>query len=130
MGKFVTIQERSRLKALTAMDHVDDEIDKFIDNKCRTKFDMYKHLVKLGWSSRVVKFLQGEMAEQIFELKNEEGDEQFEQGYSHFTPKEKQRFIDFCEQIETDIKRYCDNYKPVRKTRVKTPAQLVKNLPY
>jgi hypothetical protein len=130
MGKFVTIQERSRLKALTAMDHVDDEIDKFIDNKCKTNFDMYKYLVKLGWSSRVVKFIQGEMAEQIFELKNEEDDEQLEEGYGHFTPKQKQRFIDFCEQIEADIVRYCNNYKPVRKVRVKTPAQLVKNLPY
>ena len=131
MGKeFVSIQERSRLKALTAMDRVDDEIDNFIDSKCKTKFDMYKYLVKLGWSSRVVKFLQGQMADQIAELKNEEDDEQLEEGYGHFTPKQKQRFIDFCEQIEADIVRYCDNYKPVRKVRVKTPAQLVKNLPY
>ena len=77
MGKeFVSIQERSRLKALTAMDRVDDEIDNFIDSKCKTKFDMYKYLVKLGWSSRVVKFLQGQMADQIAELKNEEDDEQ------------------------------------------------------
>ena len=131
MGKeFVSIQERSRLKALTAMDRVDDEIDNFIDSKCKTKFDMYKYLVKLGWSSRVVKFLQGQMADQIAELKNEEDDDQLEEGYGHFTPKQKQRFIDFCEQIEADIVRYCDNYKPVRKVRVKTPAQLVKKLPY
>ena len=128
--EFVSIQERSRLKALTAMDQVEDEIDKFIDSKCKTKFDMYKYLVKLGWSSRVVKFLEGQMADQIAELKNEEGDEQLEEGYSHLTSKQKQNFIDFCEQIETDIVRYCDNYKPVRKVRVKTPAQLVKNLPY
>ena len=73
--EFVSIQERSILKALTAMDHVDDEIDKFIDNKCKTNFDMYKYLVKLGWSSRVVKFLQGQMADQIAELKNEEDDD-------------------------------------------------------
>jgi len=128
--EFVSIQERSRLKALTAMDQVEDEIDKFIDSKCKTKFDMYKYLVKLGWSSRVVRFLEGQMADQIAELKNEEGDEQLEEGYSHLTSKQKQRFIDFCEQIEIDVVRYCDNYKPVRKVRVKTPAQLVKNLPY
>ena len=127
---FVSIQERSRNKALKAYAEVDHAVDNFIDSGGKTNFDMFKFLITLGYSSRVVKYLKGQQEPQIGELKNEENCPQLEQGYSHFTKTQKKNFIKFLEKIESDIDRYCDEYKPVRKVKIKTPYMLVKKLPY
>jgi len=127
---FVSIQERSRLKAFKAYSEVDHAVDNFIDSGGKAKFDMFKYLTILGYSSRVVKYLKGQQESQIGELKNEENCPQLEQGYSHFTKPQKKNFIKFLEKIESDIDRYCEEYKPVRKVRIKTPYQIVKKLPY
>jgi hypothetical protein len=101
-----------------------------MDSGGKNKFSMYNFLVELGYSSRVVVYMKGQCQPQIDELINEENCPQLEQGYSHFTKPQKKNFINFLKKIETDIEKYCDEYKPVRKIRIKTPAQLVKKLPY
>jgi len=127
---FISIQERSRNKAFKAYAEIDYAIDKYMDSGGKIKFNMYKYLVELGYSSRVVKYMQGQCQPQLEELINKENCPQLKEGYSHLSALQKRKFIKFLEKIETDIKKYCDEYKPVRRIRVKTPAQLVKKLPY
>jgi hypothetical protein len=127
---FISIQERSRNKALKAYAEIDYAIDKYIDSGGKIKFNMYKYLVELGYSSRVVKYMQGQSQSQLDELENKENCPQLKEGYSHISAPQKRKFINFLKKIESDIDKYCEEYKPVRKVRIKTPAQLVKKLPY
>jgi len=127
--KTVSIQERMRNKAIDALDEVEYQIDSLMD-KGQNPFSMYKYLRQLGFSSKVVKYMSGFTHEMQFELKNEEGCEQLDEAYSFLTKVQKKKVIKKLEEIERDIDKYCEEYKPVRKPRIKTPAQQVKKLPY
>lgn len=127
--KTVSIQERMRNKAFDALDEVEYQIDSLMD-KGQNPFSMYKYLRQLGFSSKVVKYMSGFTQEMQFELKNEEGCEQLDEAYSFLTKAQKKKVIKKLEEIEKDIDKYCEEYKPVRKPRIKTPAQQVKKLPY
>ena len=129
MGTMNTIQERMKQKAFTALDIVEFEIDKLMDKKT-SSFSMLKYLKQLGYSGRVVAYMKGCTETTQYELKNEEKCEQLEEAYSFLTPKQKEKVIKKLQQIEDDIVQFCNEYKPVRKVRIKTPAQLVKKLPY
>ena len=124
-----TIQERMQEKAIRALDVVEFEIDKLMDKKT-SSFSMLKYLKQLGYSGRVVNYMKGCTEVTQFELKNEEQCEQLEEAYSFLTPKQKEKVIKKLQEIENDIVQFIDEYKPVRKVRIKTPAQLVKKLPY
>ena len=127
--KTVSIQERMRNKAIDALDEVEYQIDTLMD-KGKNPFSMYKYLRQLGFSSKVVKYMSGFTNEMQFELKKEEGCEQLEEAYNFLTKAQKKRVIKKLEEIENDINKYCEEYKPIRKPRIKTPAQQVKKLPY
>lgn len=129
MTQKISIQDRMRNKALEAMDHVELEIDKLMDNK-KSSFSMYKYLRQLDYSGKVVQYMKGYTNEMVYELKNEEDCEQLEEAYSFLSNNQKKYTIQFLRNIEKDIEKFCDEYKPVRKVRIKTPAQLVKRLPY
>lgn len=118
-----------RNKAIDALDEVEYQIDSLMD-KGQNPFSMYKYLRQLGFSSKVVKYMSGFTHEMQFELKNEEGCEQLDEAYSFLTKAQKKKVIKKLEEIERDIDKYCEEYKPVRKPRIKTPAQQVKKLPY
>lgn len=120
-----SIQERCREKALVAYGDVEEAIDNY-----PKKFDMYKWLNQLGYSPMVVKYMKGLNENNLFEIRNEEGCEQLEEGYSHFTPKQKQKYLEFMEKIESDIELWLKNNKVTRKPRILTPQQKVKKLNY
>ncbi len=124
------IQERMKNKALDAFTEVEVQIDMFCD-KGKSDFSMYKYLRQLDYSGKVIGYLRGELAQQILEVKNEEGCEQLEEAYSFMNKTTKKRFVKWLESIEKDIDKYVDEYKPVRKPpKPKTPKQLVSKLPY
>lgn len=118
-----------RNKAIDALDEVEYQIDTLMD-KGQNPFSMYKYLRQLGFSSKVVKYMSGFTNEMQFELKNEEGCEQLDEAYNFLTKAQKKKVIKKLEEIEKDIDKYCEEYKPIRKPRIKTPAQQVKKLPY
>ena len=89
MTQKISIQERMRNKALEAMDHVEFEIDKVMDNN-KSSFSMYKYLRQLDYSGKVVQYMKDYNAETLYELKNEEQCEQLEEAYSFLTTKQKQ----------------------------------------
>lgn len=124
-----TIQERMRNKAIDALGQVEGVIDDLMEKK-KTSFSMYKLLKQLGYSSRVVQYMKGHFDHIVFELKNEEKCEQLSEAYNFLTAKQKERIIKTIQGFEDDIDKYIEEYKPVRKVRIKTPAQLVKKLPF
>jgi hypothetical protein len=74
--------------------------------------------------------MKGHFDHIVFELKNEEKCEQLSEAYNFLTAKQKERIIKTIQGFEDDIDKYIEEYKPVRKVRIKTPAQLVKKLPF
>ena len=124
------IQERMKNKALDAFTEVEVQIDMFCD-KGKSDFSMYKYLRQLDYSGKVISYLRGELAQQIAEVKNEEGCEQLEEAYSFMNKTTKKRFVKWLESIEKDIDKYVDEYKPIKKPRKpKSPKQLVSKLPH
>ena len=124
-----TIQERMENKAFLALGEVEHQIDRLLEQK-KSSFSMYKYIKRLDYSGRVVNYMKGFANDVLYELKNEEKCEQLEEAYNFLTPKQKERVIKKLETWEQEVEQYCEEYKPVRKVRPKTPKQLVKKLPF
>ena len=124
-----SIQERMQNKAFQALGEVEHQIDRLLDTK-KTSFSMYKYLKRLDYSGRVVSYMKGFADNTLYELYNEEKCDQLEEAYNFLTPRQKQKVIKTLETWDREIDQYCEEYKPVRRIRPKTPAQLVKKLPY
>ena len=127
--KKINIQERMREKALDAYAEVEYQIDCWIDNK-KSDFSMYKYLKQLEYSGKVVTFMSGLTKPALVEVKNEEGCGQLEEAFNFLTKTQKKNYIKFLEGIESDIEKYCNEYKPVRRVKPMTPARMVRKLPF
>ena len=126
----LTIQERMQNKAEVALIEVEAQIDDLMDKKS-TDFSMFKYLKQLDYSGKVVKFMKGFTENIIFELENKEGCEQLDEAYNFLTKPQKKKVIKTLKGFESDIDKYIEQYKPIRKPKKpKTPTQLVKKLPY
>ena len=124
-----TIQERMKNKAFEALGEVEHQIDNLLDAK-KSNFSMYKYVKQLGYSGRVVNYMKGFTETTLYELRNEEKCDQLDEAYNFLTPRQKEKVIKKLETWESEIEQYCEEYKPVRRIKPKTPKQLVKKLPY
>ena len=124
-----SIQERMQNKAFEALGEVEHQIDRLLDKK-KSSFSMYKYLKRIDYSGRVVNYMKGFAENTLYELHNEEKCDQLDEAYSFLTAKQKAKVIKTLETWESEVEQYCEEYKPVRRIRPKTPAQLVKKLPY
>ena len=129
MTQKISIQERMRNKAENALNEVEFQIDKLMDEG-KSSFSMYKYLEQLEYSGKVIAFMQGFTHDIKYEIVNEEGCEQLDEAYNFLTKASKARIIKKLDEIESDISKYVLEYKPVRKVRIKTPQQLVRRLPF
>ena len=127
--KPVSIQERMQNKAFVALGEVEHQIDRLLESS-KSSFSMYKYVKQLGYSGKVEHYMKGFAENVLYELKNEEKCDQLEEAYSFLKPTAKKRVIKKLETWESEVEQYCEEYKPIRKVRIKTPAQLVKKLPY
>ena len=125
-----SIQDRCANKAFDAFGEIEFQIDEFTIKPVGSDWSCLRYLNKLAYSPMVVKYMKGHLDGLISEVENKEGCEQLEEGYSHFTKKQKSKFLKFLKQIDKDVDTYCANNKTVRRKRIKTPAQQVKKLPY
>ena len=127
--KTTSIQERMENKAFQALGEVEHQIDRLLEQK-KSSFSMYKYVKRLDYSGRVVNYMKGFAEDVLYELRNEEKCEQLEEAYNFLTPKQKEKVIKKLESWEQEVEQYVQDYKPVRKVRIKTPKQIVKKLPY
>jgi hypothetical protein len=126
----LNIQERMQNKAELALIEVEAQIDDLMDKKS-TDFSMFKYLKQLEYSGKVVKYMKGFTENIIYELENKEKCEQLSEAYNFLTATQKKKVIKTLKGFETDIDKYVEQYKPIRKApKPRTPAQLVKKLPY
>lgn len=125
----ISIQERMKNKAETALLEVEFQIDKLMEEG-KSSFSMYKYLKQLDYSGKVIAYMQGFTHDIKYELVNSEGCEQLEEAYNFLTKASKLNIIKKLDEIESDISKYVLEYKPVRKVRIKSPQQLVKRLPF
>ena len=110
-----SVQENINNKGQSLLSEVDHAIDLWDINP----FDMYKHLADNKASAAVAKSIVNEYDGMIAEIKEARDgtDKQLKEGYSHLSKKEKNKFINFLNKIKSDIERYVENHKPVRKPR-------------
>jgi hypothetical protein len=118
-----------RNKAYEALGEVEHQMDNLMDKK-KSTFSMYKYLKRIDYSGKVVAYMKGFSDYAVNEIKNEEQCPQLDEAYNFLTPRQKTKVIKQLQTWEAEIEQYCEEYKPVRRVKPKTPAQLVKKLPY
>lgn len=126
----ISIQERCENKALDAYGEIEGQIDIFLTTPYGNDWRCLQYLNSLAYSPMVIKHMQGQVDDIIFETENKEKCDQLKEAYNFLSVDDKKMFITFLQNIDKDITTYIINNKPVRKTKPKTPAQLVKKLPY
>jgi hypothetical protein len=130
MTNTISIQERCSNKALDAFGEIEYQIDEYISRPFGSDWRCMSYLNTLAYSPMVVKYMSGQLDTLITEVKNKEGCEQLDEAYNFFDKTDKKNFIKFLNKIETDIQTYLANNKTRRRTKLKTPTQQVKKLPY
>jgi len=126
----ISIQERCENKALDAYGEIEFQIDEYLTSPYGNDWRCLQYLNTLAYSPMVVKYMQGHVDNIIFETENKEKCEQLKEAYDYLTNTDKKMFVKFLQSIDKDITTYLSNNKTVRKPKIKTPAQLVKTLPY
>ena len=87
-----------------ALGEIEYQIDCFMDNGYKTKFDMVKYLTSLEYKRKLVELMRNEWDGLIAELESTEED--FLEAYSHMTKAEKNRFLKFLRGLGQG----CDDY--------------------
>lgn len=126
----ISIQDRIRNKVSeTVLGDLEDMLDEWIKGKSPV-MDVYeamkaailpaqaaKHII--DWAENHRSEIQGSI---------DKIDPQLVEGYSHLSLKRKKEFVSWFESIITDAQRFGTNTKTVRKTRVKKPVSLEKQV--
>jgi hypothetical protein len=98
------IQLAMQKKVNGALGEIEYQIDCFMDNGYKTKFDMVKYLTSLEYKRKLVELMRNEWDGLIDELESTEED--FIEAYSHMTTAEKKRFLKFLRGLG----KGCDDY--------------------
>jgi len=91
-------------KVNDALGEIEYQIDQFMDNGYKTKFDMVKYLTGLEYKRKLVELMRHEWDGLISELVSTEED--FVEAYSMMTKAEKNRFLKFLRGLG----KGCDDY--------------------
>jgi hypothetical protein len=98
------IQLAMQNKVNDALGEIEYQIDQFMDNGYKTKFDMVKYLTGLEYKRKLVELMRHEWDGLISELVSTEED--FVEAYSMMTKAEKNRFLKFLRGLG----KGCDDY--------------------
>lgn len=91
-------------KVNEALGEIEYQIDMFMDNGYKSKFDMVKYLTGLEYKRKLVELMRSEWDGLISELESKEED--FVEAYSMMNTREKNRFIKFLRGLGLG----CDEY--------------------
>lgn len=134
-GESSDIQQRTTEAINKTIAEFDNMIDEFVASKCKEKFDIYQFLktnnIKQIYAKRIAEVYTEELREIKEVIRGK--DEQLNEGYSNFKPREIQKLHDFMQKIIDDAKAWADNIKKSkspRKKKVKSADQLVQKLKY
>ena len=131
----IDIQKRTTEAIHKTVGELDNKIDEFIQSKFKDEFDSYAFLksnsVKPLYAKRIAEIYSKEIKEIKEVIRGK--DEQLNEGYSNFKPREIKKLHDFIQKIIDDSKLWADHLKKSkapRKKKVKTVDQMTQRLNY
>jgi len=131
----VDIQKRTTEAIHKTVAEFDNKIDEFVESKFKDKFDSYAFLksnsVKPLYAKRIAEIYTKELKEIKEVIRGK--DEQLNEGYSNFKPREIKKLHDFYQKMIDDSKLWEDHLKKSkapRKKKVKSADQLIQRLKY
>jgi hypothetical protein len=131
----IDIQKRTTEAIHKTVAEFDNKIDEFVLSKCKIPFDSYAFLksnsVKPLYAKRIAEIYMKELKEIKEVIRGK--DEQLNEGYCNFKPREIKKLHDFYQKIIDDSKLWADHLKKIkapRKKKVKSADQLIQRLKY
>ena len=131
----IDIQKRTTEAIHKTVAEFDNKIDEFVLSKCKIPFDSYAFLkdnsVKPLYAKRIAEIYLKEIKEIKEVIRGE--DEQLNEAYSIYKPKEIKKLYAFYQKIIDDSKLWEDHLKKSkapRKKKVKSADQLIQRLKY
>jgi len=131
----VDIQKRTTEAIYKTVAEFDNKIDEFVESKFKDGFDSYAFLksnsVKPLYAKRIAEIYTKELKEIKEVIRGK--DEQLNEGYSNFKPREIKKLHDFYQKMIDDSKLWEDHLKKSkapRKKKVKSADQLIQRLKY
>jgi len=131
----VDIQKRTTEAIHKTVAEFDNKIDEFVESKFKDGFDSYAFLkrnsVKPLYAKRIAEIYMKELKEIKEVIRGK--DEQLNEGYSNFKPREIKKLHDFYQKMIDDSKLWEDHLKKSkapRKKKVKSADQLIQRLKY
>lgn len=125
-----SIQERIKEQVSEYIGEIESEVDTFTQSKYKSDFNMYKWLQKKNVKSQQANAIAAYYKPLITELLELQGGvcEQLNEAYSFMKKVEVKRFVEFMAMIIGDAETWGSNQKTVRKTRVKKPQSVQKQV--
>jgi hypothetical protein len=126
----VSVQDRIKIKTNeTVITELEGLLDEWIKGESPS-VDVIELMKAALLPTQAVKYVVDWAEKQLFELQEaiDKLDPQLVEAYSHLSTKRKKDFVGWYEGIIADAKRFGANTKTVRKTRVKKPTSVEKQL--
>jgi len=134
-AKVISIQERVQNAANERIAELEQEIDDFVNAKCKSEFSMYDWLqssdIKPMIASKIGEYYVPVMEEAELAVSGE--DEQVNEAYKFITKKQRVQLFEFLSMIVDDARKFGSNKRKVRQPRKKksmSVQQIVKNVQY
>lgn len=126
----ITIQDRIKEKTNEYLAELEYKLDEFLDNKCKTDFNMYEWLEKNQLKSQHAQAIFAFYSPILKEVQEaQQGkDQDLVENYSYLKKTEMNRYIEFLSNIVTDAKKWSSNQKTVRKARKKKTVTVSKQV--
>jgi len=125
----VSIQERIREQVGNYIAEIEEQVDLFAD-KYKSDFNMYDWLrsndVKAQQSNAIADYYRPLLSELVLTEAGKDPD--LNEGYKDVSKKQLKSFIEFVQMLVDDAATWGANQKTVRKTRVKKPQSVSKQV--
>lgn len=117
----------------TISQFVDTIVDDYSINKKKIRIDFFKYFQSEDIDRKTINEYASNHIHQVTDVIEEvegalEGDEILSEAYSHFNKPELREFKSLLDRFVSDVKKYKDSKKIIRRKKKKTPDQLVKGL--
>ena len=117
----------------TISQFVDTIVDEYSTTKKKIRVDFFKYFQSEDIDRKTINEYASKHIHQVTDTLEEvsgalDGDEILSEAYSHFNKPELREFKSLLDRFVSDVEKYKDSKKIVRRKKKKTPDQLVKGL--
>lgn len=117
----------------TISQFVDTIVDDYSINKKKIRVDFFKYFQSEDIDRKTINEYASNHIHQVTDVLEEvegalDGDEILSEAYSHFNKPELREFKSLLDRFVSDVKKYKDSKRIVRRKKKKTPDQMVRGL--